>query len=175
MDTFIPSIIPEPDHHLLDDLGYLPTFYPTHLTITHDLTSLSIRRRRGSVLDHFGFAFIHLSGFRFDIFHDGRTWLIVDLLVTMFSLWQLACWVLFCLLFAFWALIIIVVIHQLVLFCQHGVTIHGPVWHYLFEVGHFHYMMDEHISEYNSFETHFYLFSIAYWGIPTSPKASDLP
>ena len=66
-------------------------------------------------------------------------------------------------------------IRQLVLFCQHGVTMHGPIWHYLFEVGHFHYMMDEHISEYNSFETHFYLFSIAYWGIPTSPKASDLP
>ena len=29
---------------------------------------------------------------------------------------------------------------------------HGPIWHYLFEVGHFHYMMDEHISEYSSFE-----------------------
>ena len=43
-------------------------------------------------------------------------------------------------------------IHQLVLFCQHGVTMHGPIWHYLFEVGHFHYMMDEHISEYSSFE-----------------------
>ena len=43
-------------------------------------------------------------------------------------------------------------IHQLVLFCQHGVTTHGPIWLYLFEVGHFHYMMDEHISEYSSFE-----------------------
>ena len=48
--------------------------------------------------------------------------------------------------------IIIVVIHQLVLFCQHGVMTHGPIWLYLFEVGHFHYMMDEHISEYSSFE-----------------------
>ena len=48
--------------------------------------------------------------------------------------------------------IIIVVIHQLVLFCRHDVTIHGLVWHYLFKVGHFHYMMDEHISEYSSFE-----------------------
>ena len=48
--------------------------------------------------------------------------------------------------------IIIVVIHQLVLFCRHDVTIHGLIWHYLFEVGHFRYMMDEHISEYSSFE-----------------------
>ena len=30
--------------------------------------------------------------------------------------------------------------------------IHGPILHYLFKVGHFHYMMDEHISEYSSFE-----------------------
>ena len=94
MDTFIPSIIPEPDHHLLDDLGYLPTFYPTHLTITHDLTSLSIRRRRASVLDHFVCAFIHLLDFRFNIFHDGRAWQIADLLVMMLSFWQLARWVL---------------------------------------------------------------------------------
>ena len=119
--------------------------YPTHPTVTHDLTPISIKRRRGSILDHFGCVFIHLSDFRFNIFHDGRVWQIVDLLVTMFSLWQLACWVLLCLLFVFWAQIIIVVIHQLVLFCQHGVTIHGPVWHYLSEVGHFHHMMDEHI------------------------------
>ena len=34
---------------------------------------------------------------------------------------------------------------------MHGITIHGPNWHYLFEVRHFHYMMDEHISKYNSF------------------------
>ena len=44
-------------------------------------------------------------------------------------------------------------IHQFVLFCQHGVTIHDLVWHHLFEVECFHYMMDEHISKYNSFET----------------------
>ena len=69
----------------------------------------------------------------------------------MFSLWQLTCWVLICLLFAFWALIIIVIIHQLVLLCQYGVTIHGPIWHYLYEVGHFHCMMDEHILEHSSF------------------------
>ena len=128
-------------------------FHPTHPTVTHDLTSLSIRKRCRSILDHLGCVFIHLLDFRFNIFHDSRAWQIVDLLVTMFSLWQLACWVLFCLLFAFGALIIIVVIHQLVLFCQHGVMIHGPVWHYLSEVGHFHYMTDEHISGYNSFET----------------------
>ncbi|XP_034683290.1 BURP domain protein RD22-like [Vitis riparia] len=30
---------------------------------------------------------------------------------------------------------------------------HGPIWHYLFEVGHFRYLMDELISEYSSFET----------------------
>ena len=83
---------------------------------------------------------------------NGKVWQIVDLLVTMFSLWQLACWVLICLLFAFWALIIIIIIHQLVLFCQHGVTIHGPVWLYLSEVRHFHCMMDEHISEYSGLE-----------------------
>ena len=69
-------------------------FYPTHLTITHDLTSLSIRRRRGSVLDHFVRAFIHLLDFRFNIFHDGRAWEIADLLVMMLSFWQLARWVL---------------------------------------------------------------------------------
>ena len=78
-------------------------FYPTHPTVTPDLTLISIRRRRGSVLDHFGCVFIHLSDFRFDIFHDGRAWQIVDLLVTMFLLWQLACWVLICLLFAFFS------------------------------------------------------------------------
>ena len=83
-------------------------FYPTHPTVTHDLTSLLIRRRRGSVLDHFGCVFTHLLDFKFNIFHDGRTWQIVDLLVTMFSLWQLACWVLICLHFAFRALIITV-------------------------------------------------------------------
>ena len=38
------------------------------------------------------------------------------------------------------------------MFCQHGVTIHGPIWHYLSEVGLFHYMIDEHISEYSSLE-----------------------
>ena len=102
-------------------------FYLTHPTVTHDLTPLSIRRGCRSVLDHLGCVFINISDFRFNIFHDGRAWQIVDLLVTMFSLWQLACWVLICLHFAcwvliclhfaFWALIIIVVIHQLVLFC----------------------------------------------------------
>ena len=127
-------------------------FYPTHPILTYDLIPISIRMRCRSVFNHFGCAFIHLLDFRFNIFHDGRAWQIVDLLVTMFSLWQLACWVLICLLFAFWALTIIVVIHQLVLFCHHGVTIHGPVWHYLSEVGHFHYMIDEHISKYSSLE-----------------------
>ena len=94
LDTFMLSIIPEPDHHLL--LSY--TSYRD--TWPHPF---SIRRRRGSVLDHFGYAFLHLSDFRFDIFHDGRAWQIVDLLVMMFSLWQLACWVLICLLFAFFS------------------------------------------------------------------------
>ena len=82
-------------------------FYPSHLTMAHDLTPFSIMRRCRSVLDHLGCAFIYLLDFRFNIFHDGRTWQIVDLLVMMFSLWQLACWVLICLLFAFWALVII--------------------------------------------------------------------
>ena len=107
----------------LDDLGYIPFisysvispwilscflfyqsliitfFYLTHPTVTHDLTPFSIRRRCRSVLDHLGCAFIYLLDFRFNIFHDGRAWQIVDLLVTMFSLWQLACWVLICLFF----------------------------------------------------------------------------
>ena len=64
----------------LDDLGYLPTFhfilscflfyqsliitffYPTHPTVTHDLTLFSIRRRHRSVLDHLGCVFIHSFG-----------------------------------------------------------------------------------------------------------------
>ena len=33
--------------------------------------------------------------------------------------------------------------------------IHGLVWHYLYEVGHFHYMMDEHILEYSGLEAFF--------------------
>ena len=52
---------------------------------------------------------------------------------------------------------------------------HGPVWHYLLEVGHFHYMMDEHISEYSSFEAHLCLFSVTYWGIPPSLGSFNLP
>ena len=87
-------------------------FYPTHPTVTHDLASISIRRRRRSVLDHLGCAFIHLLDFRFNIFHDGRAWQIVDLLVTILSFWQLACWELTCLLFVFRALVIIIVIHS---------------------------------------------------------------
>ena len=63
------------------------------------------------------------------------------------------------------------------MFCQHGVTIHGLVWHYLSEIGHFHYMMDEHISEYNSFEAFCIsvcssLHTRAY---PPSLRASGLP
>ena len=100
LDTFMPSIILEPDHHLL-------LSYTSHRD-TRPHTHLSVRRRRGSVLDPFGCTFIHLLYFRFNIFHDGRAWQIVDLLVTMFSLWQLACWVLICLFFTFWALVIIV-------------------------------------------------------------------
>ena len=151
-------------------------FYPTHPTVTHGLVSISIRRRRRSVLDHLGCAFIHLLDFRFNIFHDGKAWKIVDLLVTMFSLWQLACWVLICLHFAFWALIIIVVIHKFVLFCQRCVTICGPIWHYLYEVGHFHYMMIEHISEYSSFVSfHSSVCSPLHTGAyPQSFRSSDL-
>ena len=129
-------------------------FYPTHPTMTHDLTIFSIRRRCRSVLDHLGCVFIH--SFQLYVQHlpwwQGLAdcWLISDdafiLIVGTMS-------VVFCLLFSFWALVvIIVIIHQLVLFCQHGVTIHGPIWHYPSEVGHFHYMMDEHISKYSSFE-----------------------
>ena len=120
LDTLMPSIIPEPDHHFL--LSY---------TSHRDTTPPSIRRRCRSVLNHLGCAFIHLSDFRFNIFHDGQAWQIDDLLVMMLSFWQLSCWVLICLLLEFWALVIIILIHQLVLFCQHGVTIHGPDWHYL--------------------------------------------
>ena len=162
----------------LDDLGYLPTFisysdisplvlsyflsyqsliitffYPTHPIVTHDLTIFSIRRRCRSVLDFLGCVFIHLVEFRFNIFHDGRAWQIADLLVMMLSFWQLARWVLIfvCSLhFEHWSSLFYSSVSFVVSAC---VTIHGPVWLYLFEVGHFHCMMDEHISEYSSFET----------------------
>ena len=98
--------------------GYFHAFYLTrawslsscliHPTMTHDFTSLSIRRRCRLVLNHLGCAFIRLLDFRFNIFHDGRAWQIADLLVLMLSFWQLACWVLICLFFTFWALVIIV-------------------------------------------------------------------
>ena len=67
-------------------------------------------------------------------------------------------------------------IHQLVLFCQHGITIHGPVWYYPFEVGHFHYMMDEHISECSSFVTfHISVCSLSYTrAYPHSLGSSDI-
>ena len=103
----------------LDDLGYLPIFYFVlkHFTIDtfmfsillepdqylllshtshHDtwpLTPLWIRRICKSVIDFLGCAFIYLVDFRFNIFHDGRAWQIVDLLVIMLSFWQLSCWV----------------------------------------------------------------------------------
>ena len=83
----------------------------------------------------------------------------------------------FCLLFAFRALVIIVVIHQLVLFCQHDVVTHGPVWHYPSEVGHFHYLMDEHISEYSGLEAFcISVYSSLHIGAyPHSQRALDLP
>ena len=92
-DAFTLSILPELDHYIL-------LFHTSH----HDTwphTTLSIRRRCRSMLDFFGFAFVHLLDFRFNIFHDGRAWQIVDLLVMMLSLWQLSCWVLICLLLHF--------------------------------------------------------------------------
>ena len=108
-DTFMPSILLEPDHHIL--LSH---------TSHHDIwphTSLLIRRRCRSFLDFLGCAFIHLVDFRFNIFHDGRAEQIVDLLMMMLSFWLLARLVLICLVFAFWVLVIIVFIHRLVLFC----------------------------------------------------------
>ena len=106
----------------LDDLGYLPTFYfiLKHFTFDtfmlsilleldhyfllshtshHDTwphTPLSIKRICRSVLYFFDFTFIHLLDFRFNIFHDGKAWQIVDLLVMMLSFWQLAFWVSIC-------------------------------------------------------------------------------
>ena len=99
-DAFTLSILPELDHYLL--LSHTSH----HDTWPH--TPLLIRRRCRSILDFFGYAFIHLLDFRFNIFHDGKAWQIVDLLVMMLSFWQLTWWVLICLLFAFWALVIIV-------------------------------------------------------------------
>ena len=79
LDTFMLSILPKLDHYLLlSHTSHHDTWPYTHL---------SIRRRRGSVLDHFGCAFIHLLYFGFNIFHDGRAWQIVDLLVIMLSFW----------------------------------------------------------------------------------------
>ena len=64
LDTFMLPILPEPDHFLL-----------LSRTSHHDTwlhTPPSIRRRCRSILDHLGCAFIHLSDFRFNIFHDSR-------------------------------------------------------------------------------------------------------
>ena len=53
--------------------------------------------------------------------------------------------------------------------------IHGLIWHYLFEVRHFHYIMDERISKYNSFEAFVSLFVHCYMlGVPPSLRALDL-
>ena len=54
--------------------------------------------------------------------------------------------------------------------------IRGPVWHHLSEVGHFHYMMDEHISEYSSFEAFCISVcsSLHTGAYPLSPRAPDL-
>ena len=81
-----------------------------------------------------------------------------------------------CLHFAFRALVIILFIHQLVLFCQHGITIHGPVWHFLFEVRLFDCMIVEHIPKYSSLDGMSFhsLFTITYWGITPSLSSSDL-
>ena len=86
--------------------SFIPHISPWHI-ISH--SSLDYERCR-SILDHFGCAFIHLLDFRFNIFHDSKAWQIVDLLVMMFSFWQLVCWVLICLLFAFRALVIVLFI-----------------------------------------------------------------
>ena len=75
LDTFMSSILPELDHYLL-------LSHTSHHDTWHH-TPLSIRMRCRSVFDHFGCAFIHLLDFRFNIFHDGRAWQIVDLVVKM--------------------------------------------------------------------------------------------
>ena len=101
LDTYIPfisysDISPWTLSCLISYQSLIITFfYPAHPTVTHDLTSLSIRRRYRSVLDHLGCAFIYLLDFRFNIFHDGKAWQIADLLVMMLSFWQLARWLLF--------------------------------------------------------------------------------
>ena len=75
INTFMISILPKPDHYLLlSHTSYHDTWH--HIP-------LSIRMRCRSVFDHFGCAFIHLLDFRFNIFHDGRAWQIVDLVVKM--------------------------------------------------------------------------------------------
>ena len=125
-------------------------FYPTHPTVTHDLIPISIRRRRRSVFDHLGCVVIHLLDFRFNIFHDCRAWQIADLLVMMLSFWQLARWVLIfvCSLhFEHWSSLF----YSSVSFVLS--TWYHDTWSCLafpFEIGHLHYMVDEHIPEYNS-------------------------
>ena len=60
--------------------------YPRYPTLTHDFTPISIKRRHGSVLDHLSCVFIHISNFRFNIFHDGGLtdyWLISDDVFTL--------------------------------------------------------------------------------------------
>ena len=75
LDIFMLSILPNLDHYLL--LSHTSH----HDTWPH--TTLLIRGRCRSVLDFLGCVFIHLVDFRFNIFHDGRAWQIVDLLVMM--------------------------------------------------------------------------------------------
>ena len=101
MDIFIPSIIPEPDHYLI-------LSYTSHRdTWPHPFSRLGEDVDQ-SLITLVVFSYILLD-FRFNIFHDSRAWQIVDLSVTMLSFWQLARWVLiFCLLFAFRAWVIIV-------------------------------------------------------------------
>ena len=76
LDTFMLYILPELDHYLL--LSHTSH----HDTWPH--TALSIMRKCRSILNFFCCAFIYLVEFRFNIFHDGRVWQFVNLLVTMF-------------------------------------------------------------------------------------------
>ena len=118
---------------------------------------------------------MYLLEFRFSIFHDGKAWYIIDSLVICFH-FDSICEVLTCLHFAFRALVIIFFIHLLVLFYQHGIIIHGLVWHFLFEVRLFDCMIVEHIPKYSSLNGMLFhsLFIITYWGITPSLSSSDL-
>ena len=180
----------------LDDLGYLPPlhFTPRHsilntfmlisillefdryfpsfgsyISLWHMTSHLTlwIREECRPILDFPSRAFMYLLDFEFNIFHDNRAWQITifffsddDFILTidMLSFNLLA----FCVL-------VIIIFLSTNPFCLSARYLN--TWSCLafpFEVGHLHYMVDEHIPKYSSSCNipHLNLFTNTCWGIP---------